>query len=216
MIWIAIIRKYKNFFFLIGVALITLFIGLYIGLQKGSFLPYNQRKVEVHTSHQTLIEQIEALGKMELVRYQIKDVIEHRRGSGYAYLPDAKVLLVVEGEAVGCINLKDINEDRVEMIGDSIYIRLPSPELCYHKVNHEKSKVYDTQFTLLANEAGMVDEAYKKAETQIRDTALKSGIIEQTKQNAKLILKPMLEQMSGKTVFLSFDLETGSLIHQDR
>jgi hypothetical protein len=187
--------------------------GLYIGSETQIFEKEadEQESIIVHTSHQTLVEKIENLGKMEFVRYQIKDVIEYKQSSGYAYLPDAKVLLVIEGEAVGCVDLMGLGEDRIEVVGDSLYLRLPAPELCYHKINHQNSKVYDTKFTLMANEAGLVDEAYKRAEEQVRQTALSSGILSQTAQNAKLVLKPMLEQMSGKTVFISFDLETEML-----
>ena len=51
------------------------------------------------------------------------------------------------------------------------------------------------------------DEAYKKAELQISDSALQMGIIDQTKQNADKILKPMFEKISGKKIKLFYDFQ---------
>jgi hypothetical protein len=64
--------------------------------------------------------------------------------------------------------------------------------------------VYDTKFTLLNGEAGLVDEAYRKAEQQIKASAESFHILEQTKINAQLVLRPMLEQLTDKKVILVF------------
>ncbi|RZK53109.1 MAG: DUF4230 domain-containing protein, partial [Pedobacter sp.] len=57
----------------------------------------------VENKHQLLVEKIEAIGKLELVRYQISDVLEHKAKTDF--LPEASVLLIVKAEAVGCIDL---------------------------------------------------------------------------------------------------------------
>jgi hypothetical protein len=156
------------------------------------------------TQSVSLVQKIEAVGKLELVRYQLKDVVEVTRPSGSAYLPDAKVLLVVSGEAVGCLDLTKLRAAHVREGADSVIVELPAPELCYHKVDHANSKVYDTKFTLLNGEAGLVDEAYRQAEAQIKAAAESQQILEQTKANAQLVLRPMLEQLTNKKVVLLF------------
>ena len=45
-----------------------------------------------------------------------------------------------------------------------------------------------------------VTVADKQAEEQIRQSALSSGILEQTRQNADLILRPILEKVAGKPI----------------
>ena len=98
--------------------------------------------------------------------------------------------------------------------GDTLVVLLPKPELCYHKLDLEKTRVYHLERTgwwsrLFADDneiKDVIEKAYKNAERQIEKSAIESGILEQTEKNAELILKPMLERMSGKKVLLQFDL----------
>jgi hypothetical protein len=82
---------------------------------------------------------------------------------------------------------------------------MPEPELCVFKIDHNKSKVYNTEYAF-TEEAKLVQEAYKQAEKQIQKSALDMGILEQTKENARKILTPMLEKASGKKVVLKFPM----------
>ena len=45
----------------------------------------------VTVTHNTVLTQVEALGRLELVRYRFRDVVEYRRASRYPLLPDVKV-----------------------------------------------------------------------------------------------------------------------------
>ena len=52
-----------------------------------------------------------------------------------------------------------------------------------------------------------IQELYEAAELEIKNSALNTGILEQTKENATLILKPLFESISNKQVTLLFQLE---------
>lgn len=164
-----------------------------------------QFKGEKSTSHQAVLKEVEALGKLELVKYNFKDVVEHE--VKYKWVPNSKVILMISGEAVGCIDLQKIKSQNITEKGDTIYIKMPDPEICYFKVNHQESKVYDTKFTYF-NDANLVDEAYKAAEKEIQNMAIRNNILAQTKTNADKILKPTLEQITKKKVVLTYDVET--------
>jgi hypothetical protein len=180
---------------------LVLGVGLLLALRLSTSDPAGELPAQV-TKSVSLIKKIEAVGKLELVKYQIKDVVEVTKPSGSAYIPDAKVLLIVSGEAVGCLDLTKMQASHVREGADSVVVELPAPELCYYKIDHANSKVYDTKFTLLNGEAGLVDEAYRKAEQQIKASAESFHILEQTKINAQLVLRPMLEQLTDKKVIL--------------
>jgi hypothetical protein len=182
---------------------IALGLGLWWAMADRLVAPAVELPVEV-TQSVSLVQKIEAVGKLELVRYQLKDVVEVTKPSGSAYIPDAKVLLVVSGEAVGCLDLTKLRAQHVREGADTVVVELPAPELCYHKIDHANSKVYDTKFTLLNGEAGLVDEAYRQAEAQIKAAAESQQILEQTKANAQLVLRPLLAQLTHKTVVLVF------------
>lgn len=154
----------------------------------------------------TVIEKVESMGKMQLVRYQISDAVEYVQPSGSRFLPDAKAMLIVTGEAIGCIDLSKVKTTDLVKTDSTMNLNLPAPELCVFKVDHKKSRVYDTKFTRITGATKIIDDAFQKAEGQIEKTALDNGILEETKKNAQLILKPMLEQMTGKKVTLTFEL----------
>lgn len=149
------------------------------------------------TSHSIVLERVTALGKLELVRYTFKDIVEHEQAN--RLLPNARAVLIVEGEAVGCIDLTKLKPTDLKTVGDSLLVQLPAPELCTWKINHDRSRVYDTDYTFL-NEAQLVSDAYRQAERQVRASAMQSGILDQTRHNAVTLLQPMLTQLTGKPV----------------
>lgn len=164
----------------------------------------------ITVTHNTVLEKVEALGRMELVRYQFKDVVEYKK-STYRFLPDAKVALIVAGNAVGCLDLRKVRPQDVVLEGDSILrLALPEPELCVWQVDHAKSKVYSVENGFF-QDAELVDAGYKYAEANVRTAALQSGILAQTTQNAEQILRPILQTMTGRRVILTHQMANPQL-----
>ncbi|QDK78425.1 DUF4230 domain-containing protein [Spirosoma sp. KCTC 42546] len=153
------------------------------------------------TTQRIVLKEITALGKLELVKYTFKDIVEHEQVN--TFLPNANAILIVEGEATGCIDLTKITMANITTEDDSVTVQLPKPELCTWKINHDRSRVYDTHFSFL-DQSQLVSDAYRKAERQVRQSALDGGILDQTRQNANQILRPMLERISGKKIGLTF------------
>ncbi|HSI89529.1 MAG TPA: DUF4230 domain-containing protein [Adhaeribacter sp.] len=155
---------------------------------------------KITVSHNTVLTKIEAMGKLELVRYNFKDVVEYKKE--IMFFPDSRSVLIVAGEAVGCIDLRKLKENDLVFTGDSLMtVYLPKPEICYTKVDHSKSKILLMENTYF-RDAELVEEAYKYAEKNVLRSAQQSGILRQTEQNAEKILKPMLETFSGRKVIL--------------
>lgn len=164
--------------------------------------PLAAREPQVTVTHNTVLTQVEALGRLELVRYRFKDVVEYKRSSKYPFLPDAKAALIVGGEAVGCLDLRKIKPQDVALEGDSVVrVLLPAPELCTFQVDHSQSRVFSTENTFF-QDAQVVDEAYRYAEAQVRRSALQSGILAETQRNAEQILVPMLRTLTGRRVIV--------------
>lgn len=153
---------------------------------------------ENKTIQNIVLRQVLAMGKMELANYQFRDVVESEIQK--TLMPNSKVLLIISGVAVGCLDLTKIKQEDISLIGDSLKIKLPNPEICVSKIDHSRSKVYDTSIFSLLDQSQLIDEAYKKAEIQINDSALQMGILNQTRLNADKILKPIFEKISGKKV----------------
>ncbi len=167
----------------------------------------DKNTLEPVITHNTVLQQITRMGKLELVRYNFRDVVEYEKGmtsfeSLNQYLDKASTVLIINGEAIGCIDLTRIQAHDI-VDGDSgMVVYLPEPELCVYKINHEQSKVYDTRNTYFQQEGKMVNEAYAAAEKKVRNSALEMGILRQTDENARKILQPFLEKIAGKKVIL--------------
>lgn len=164
----------------------------------------------------TLLTQVEQLGKLELAKYNFQEVTEVTKIADvvdlklfkYKVAPDSKAILISQGSATGCIDLTQITEEDISEVGDSLYITLPAPELCYFKIDLENSRLYDLQINYLPvdQRAQFIQELYQAAEQEIKNSALQTGILEQTEINAKLILKPLFESITNKTVLFNMSL----------
>ena len=180
------------------------FLGLAAGILICGFIFLNLKnkgKVQMSTTHQSTLEKVEALGKLELVRMNIRDVMEHKLIR--QWLPNASALLIISGEAVGCIDMQKIQPENIVIKNNTLKIRLPAPELCYCKIDHRKSKVYETKFDYFTG-INLVDNAYKEAEGQLLKAAVASGILNKTKENAITLLQPFFKGLGFKEVEISF------------
>lgn len=189
------------------VVLILLLAGinaLWSGFRTGPWLPeWLSGEDKVETMHTVVLQEISSMGKLEVVKYNFKDVVEQEIVK--MWLPNAKAILIVQGEAIGCVDLAKISMEDISSDAETLVINMPEPELCVFKIDHSKSKVYNTEYAF-TDEAKLVQEAYKQAEKQIQKSALDMGILDQTKENAQKILTPMLEKASGKKVVLKFPM----------
>ncbi len=179
---------------------LLLLAGWWLVQRLGLFAP---EEPAVQVTHNTLITEIKDLGRLELVRYTFKDVVEYRKEVS-RYLPDSKAVLIVEGEAVGCLDLTKVTGQDIVNSGDTVYVNLPAPELCSYKIDHKKSRVFHREYTYF-KDVELTEEAYRYAEENIKQTALRSGILEKTTTNAEKIMRPMLEKLSGKHVILLYN-----------
>ena len=150
-----------------------------------------------------LVQKITSMGKLEVVKYEMKDIIEQKEV--HPILPDSRVLLLAAGEVTACIDLTKVKRTDIIQGKDSVIVFLPQPEICYTKLDHEKSKVYDIRGAWFQEGAkDMVEDVYKLAEKRILDNAKEMNVLGMARQNAQLIFKPILESISGKTVILNF------------
>ncbi len=202
--------------------LAVMFLTLYLS----NHWPFGEKKEgEVHEiSTHTILQEVEALGKMELVKYHFSEILNYDylskgkvRGSlltqNYDFDPDISAVMVATGEAAGCLDLTRVTAQDIITVGDTLYVHLPEPELCYYKLDLENTRIikitqegwWSRLFSDGEEEKRVYERAYKSAEQQIRVAALKSGILDKTRENATLILKPMLEQLTKKQVVLVFE-----------
>lgn len=187
-------RSYGWIFFLLFTGfLVALFF--YVRQQFGGGKP--------EITADVMVQKITQMGKLELVKYSMKDVIEQK--DRQLILPDKKVLFVAVGEVAGCIDLTRVKASDIQSTPDSVTVFLPAPEICYAKIDHEKSKVYDVSGYWFTDETKTaVEGIYKIAEQRLRKNASEMNVLGKTKENAQLIFKPLLQNIAGKKVGIVF------------
>jgi hypothetical protein len=161
--------------------------------------------IERVDSH-TVVQSIRAMGNLELVQFQLQQVITKQIENPYWF--NTKVLLIVVGEARGCVDLSQLNANAIEVTGDSLTLHLPQPELCVVKVDHQRTRVYDAEFTLLdylAERHGpILESTFREAEAQMKQAALQSGILETTRSNAVKFFDAFFARLGYRNVRVDF------------
>ncbi|HLF35652.1 MAG TPA: DUF4230 domain-containing protein [Cyclobacteriaceae bacterium] len=188
------------------------------------FNPWGKRTPGVEiVNTTTILEKVEKLGRLELVRYNYNEIYDYQALSSgkitasaslryYDFSPDMKVALIARGEAVGCIDFLKLTELDIREESDTVYIHLPEPEICYYKLDLDKTRIYDFErkswwsriFSDDTETKSVIEKAYQAAEKQILTSAIQGGILEQTNTNAELILRPMLEEISQKKIVFTY------------
>ena len=98
-------------------------------------------KTELTASHSEItetgmVQKIASMGKLELVKYTMKDIIEQKEI--HPILPDSRILFLAVGEVAACIDLTKIKKSDITQSKDSVIVFLPQPEICYSKLDHQK------------------------------------------------------------------------------
>ena len=162
---------------------------------------FNTTRTEV--TEDAMVTRVIAMGKLELVKYAMKDVVEKKEL--HMILPDSRVLFVAVGEVTACIDLTKVKKGDISQSKDTVEITLPQPEICYVKLDHQKSKVYDVSGVWFPDKTRtMVEDVYKLAEKKMLTTATEMNLIGKARENAGLIFKPFLENISRKKVVIRF------------
>ncbi len=181
--------------------IIIILLIVILGMLVYLLLKPDNKKEEIHITHDMVLIQVEKLGKLELVKYNIRDVMEYKKIR--QWLPNSKTALLIVGEVIACVDLTMIEKEDIMVFGDSVSLLLPVPEICHFRVDHSRSRIYDVQYGLW-DTPKLVDEAYQEAERQIYRQAIDMGIAAESHDNAIKILTPVLHALGFKKVSISF------------
>ncbi len=190
-----------NFRFLFSLTLVVIIaVGVFYGIFKIKNEFFSNKQT---ISQDIVLTKITTMGKLELVKFSMKDVIDKTESKDF--WPDERILFVAVGEVTACIDLTKVKKDDVRIIGDSLTLFLPQPEICYTKLDHQKSKIYDVSGMWFSDTVkDRVEDIYKIAENKIFTSAMQMNILGKAKQNAQLIFKPLVVNLSDKKVGIIF------------
>jgi hypothetical protein len=166
-------------------------------------LAFLGRRDAIDISQPTVIASIQRLARLESVVYTMDKVVEGDRTS--QYLPDIltgdKLLMVVHGQAVAGVDLSQVQAGNVLIEGRSVMVTMPPAELLSVSLDNSKTRVYSRITGLLVPaDPNLESEVREKAEADLRQSALDSGILTTAEGNARATLTTLLHSLGFQQI----------------
>ena len=166
-------------------------------------LAFLGRHDAIDISQPTVIASIQRLARLESVVYTMDKVVEGDRTN--QYLPDIltgdKLLMVVHGQAVGGVDLSQVQTSGVQIDGHSVTITMPAAQLLSVSLDNSKTRVYSRITGLLVPaDPNLESEVREKAEADLRQSALDSGILTTAEGNARATLTTLLRSLGFQQI----------------
>jgi hypothetical protein len=157
----------------------------------------------IEISQPTVIASIQRLARLESVVYTMDKVVEGNRSS--EYLPDIltgdKLLLIVHGQAVAGVDLSTVQAGNVQIDGRSVTITMPAAELLSVSLDNSKTRVYSRITGLLVPaDPNLESDVREKAQADLRQSALSSGILNPADGNARATLTTLLHSLGFQQI----------------
>jgi hypothetical protein len=153
----------------------------------------------------TIVREVRSLARLETIQYTVEKVITAETGQGpFGFLFGDRLLLVAHGVVIAGVDLGRVEPTDVWFDeAGRVYLRLPAPEIFVATLDNSQSYVYDRDTGLLTS--GDIDleaAARRAAEAEIRQAALRDGILEQARVNAESVLYRLLRSLGfGDVIF---------------
>lgn len=154
----------------------------------------------VTVSAPDVVEKIQRLNRLETVVFSLDTVIESHESN--PVLPDLlagdKLLMIVHGQTIAGIDFSKLKPESVHITegsnGRSISLTLPPSEVFLTTLDNARSRVYarDTGIFVRAD-PNLESVTRERAQNELQGAALKDGILDTARANARDTVRAMLE-----------------------
>lgn len=145
-----------------------------------------------------VITGINAFGRLETVQYTMRDIvrIEDEPSGLLERLSRDRLMLIAEGEVVAGFDLSKVTEDDIVVLGTTVLIFLPPPEILYSRIDNEKTFVYERETGLLRRpDPDLETTARRLAEAQLVSWALERDILDKAEETGIVYLENFLRSL---------------------
>ncbi len=158
----------------------------------------------------TIVRQIQPLARLETVQYTVEKIITAEENQGiWGPLFGDRLLFVAHGVVVAGLDLSQVGPEDVWVEQDTLYLRLPPPEIFLVALDNQKSYVYDRRKGLLTKgDIHLETEARKAAEQALREAALEDGILDLARKNGEAFLYRFLASLGFSRVVFVYPTPT--------
>jgi hypothetical protein len=157
----------------------------------------------------TVITRVQSLKQLVTVRYSIERVVGLREPK--VPLGEESILLMVEGEALAGVDLESLRPRDIARSGNRFLITLPAARLFDVFLNEKDTKVWDRQITWwtpwVPPDPDLEHKARLQALDDVRNGALKMGILDQAQKNAQTAIRDLLAGLGAQAEFKTGPLD---------
>lgn len=151
------------------------------------------------------IQQIRSLNRLETQSYSVERIVEAsvERGNFLDTFLGDRLLLIASGTVVAGVDLSKLSEDDVTISedGERITLRLPPAEIFSKALDNERTRVYDRQTGILADQQRDLEtQARQEAENEILRAACEGGIMQKAADEAKRSMEQFLRLLEFESV----------------
>lgn len=141
----------------------------------------------------TIIRQVQSLARLETSSYTIEKVITAESGEGaFGFLFRDRLLLVAVGQVIAGVDLQRLQQDDVQVVGETVYITMPAAEIFVATLDNEETYVYDRQTGVFGQQVDLETMARVEAEQRILEAALEDGILQMAQDNANSYIESLM------------------------
>jgi hypothetical protein len=152
----------------------------------------------------TLVTRVRALSRLETASMRVVSVNTIRQS--YDLIPNAlagdELTLYAAGDVIAGVDLSVLKPDDVHREPDgTIVVRLPPPQLLVSRIDNRASHVIDRRTGVFRRaDIGMEGRARQYAEQNIRNEAVRKGILPLAQQNAEARVAELLHTLGAVKV----------------
>ena len=146
------------------------------------------------------------MSELATVEYTITKIIKANDNKTWFKMGDRKILMSCEATIKAGIDLSKLSENDFTISNKNITIRLPYPQIISLNIAPENLKVEYQQVGVFRDpfKTQERDALAAQAETQIRNSLNKLGILEQAKANTSLFVSNFLKQLGYENISISY------------
>jgi hypothetical protein len=145
-----------------------------------------------------VITGINAFGRLETVQYTMRDIVrvEDEPTGLLERLSRDRLMLIAEGEVVAGFDLAKVTEDDIVVIGTTVLIFLPQPEILYSRIDNEGTFVYERETGILRRpDPDLETDARRLAEKQLVSWALERDILDKAEETGVIYMENFLRSL---------------------
>lgn len=150
-----------------------------------------------------ILRQVQGASELTTAIFSMEAIVAQSRDRtlGPFVIGQTKLLYVAYGQVRAGVDLSQLTPEDVQVISDTVIVRLPPPKILDRKIDVERSYVYDFERGLLGPEdPDMQSRAERIALEKITRTACETGILEEANRRAELAVGALLRAAGFREV----------------